>query len=164
MLIKHKPTRHETYTVKALPRVSTKVLMLAAAIGFMALLIWGEASAATNEAAAHEEPHKTSVTERISSMERAFLERLERPALFPELREKMKDMDPFFRDMILDVNLRSYYLQRKQYDDSFNEAWAIGGALSYKSGWFLNHFGAGAAFYISEPLFAPDGRDGTNLL
>lgn len=164
MVIKHTRARHGAYTVRSRRRVWAKIMIPAALIGFIVLLGWGEVSASTNEAASHEEPRKISVTERTSFMERAFLERLERPALFPELRTKMKDMDPFFRDMNLDVNLRSYYFQRKQYDDSFNEAWAIGGALSYRSGWFLNHFGAGAAFYISEPLWAPDGRDGTKLL
>jgi len=36
--------------------------------------------------------------------------------------------------------------------------------LSYKSGWFLNHFGLGAVLYTSQPLYAPDDRDGTQLL
>jgi len=36
-----------------------------------------------------------------------------------------------------------------------NEAWAIGGALSYKSGG-SHHLGLGAAFYVSEPLYGPE--------
>ncbi|MFO7568461.1 MAG: hypothetical protein R6W75_01590, partial [Smithellaceae bacterium] len=122
MVIQHTPARHGAYTVRSRRRVWAKLMIPAVLIGFIALLGWGEVSASTNEAASHEEPSKISVTERTSFMERAFLERLEKPALFPELREKMKDMDPFFRDMTLDVNLRSYYFQRKQYNDSFNEA------------------------------------------
>jgi len=76
----------------------------------------------------------------------------------------LKDTDPFFRDTALDVNLRTYYFYRDKYDDSVSEAWAIGGALSYKSGWFLDHFGVGAVLYTSQPLYAPDDRDGTLLL
>jgi len=55
-------------------------------------------------------------------------------------------------------------LYRDKYDDTVSEAWAIGGALSYRSGWFLNHFGIGAVGYLSEPLYGPDDRDGTQLL
>ena len=44
------------------------------------------------------------------------------------------------------------------------EAWALGGALSYQSGYFLDHFSAGAVLYTSQPLYAPDDRDGTLLL
>ena len=76
----------------------------------------------------------------------------------------MKDTDPFFRDTALDVNLRTYYFYRDKYDDKKMEAWAIGGALAYKSGWFLNHFGVGAVGYLSEPIHAPEDRDGTGLL
>jgi hypothetical protein len=40
----------------------------------------------------------------------------------------------------------------------------LGGSLSYRSGWFLDRFGMGAALYTSQPLYAPDDRDGTPLL
>ena len=102
--------------------------------------------------------------ESVSSIERSFVEKPARPGLFPRLKEQLKDTDPFFRDTKLDVNLRTYYFYRDKYDDSVSEAWAIGGALSYKSGWFLNHFGMGAVLYTSQPLYAPDDRDGTLLL
>ena len=45
-----------------------------------------------------------------------------------------------------------------------SEAWAIGGALRYKSGYFFDLFGVGAAVYTSQPLYAPEERDGTLLL
>ena len=44
------------------------------------------------------------------------------------------------------------------------EAWALGGALSYQSGWFLDHFSVGAVLYTSQRLYGPDDRDGTLLL
>ena len=40
--------------------------------------------------------------------------------------------------------------------------WA--GALSYQSGWFLDRFSGGAVVYTSQPLYAPENRDGTLLL
>jgi hypothetical protein len=75
-----------------------------------------------------------------------------------------KPVHPFFRDQRLDLNLRTYYLYKDKYDDSLSEAWAIGGALAYKSGYLLEHFALGAAVYTSQPLYAPSDRDGTLLL
>ena len=49
-------------------------------------------------------------------------------------------------------------------DDSVNEAWAIGGWLEYRSGWLWDTFAMGAVGYTSQPLYAPDDKDGTQLL
>lgn len=143
---------------------SITLLFLTAGISISVLLVWAWTPVAASEAVSQEEPTRTSVEERVSPMERSFVEKIPRPGLFPQLNEALKDKDPFFRDTKLDVNLRSYYFYRDNYDESVNEAWAIGGALSYRSGWFLNHFGIGAVGYLSEPLYGPDDRDGTQLL
>jgi outer membrane porin, OprD family len=45
-----------------------------------------------------------------------------------------------------------------------NEAWAIGGGLQYRSGWLYDTFAIGAVGYTSQPLYAPDDKDGTQLL
>jgi hypothetical protein len=140
------------------------VMFLTVGIGFMVLLAWESAPVLAQEGISQEEPTPTSVDESVSPIERSFFEGIPRPGLFPKLKEQLKDMDPFFRDTKLDVNLRTYYFYRDKYDDSKSEAWAIGGALSYRSGWFLNHFGIGAVGYLSEPLYGPDDRDGTQLL
>ena len=86
------------------------------------------------------------------------------PRFFPWLKEQLKDTPPFFRDTKLNLNLRTYYFYRDKYDDSESEAWALGGALSYQSGWFLDHFGVGGVLYTSQTLYGPDDRDGTLLL
>jgi hypothetical protein len=133
----------------------------------MALLLWATAPAMAQEGVSQEEPTPTSVEESVSPMERSYKEKPTQPNLFPQLKEELKDADPFFRDTKLDVNLRTYYFYRDNYPNSnpqINEAWAIGGAVSYKSGWFLNHFGVGAVYYLSEPLYAPQDTDGTQLL
>ena len=150
-------------------RVSTlmPVRFLTSAMCAMIILLWARAPVLAQEAVSQEEPTATSVEESVTPMERSFIERTPRPGLFPLLKEQLKDMDPFFRDTKLDINLRTYYFYRDNYPNSnpqINEAWAIGGALSYKSGWFLNHFGIGAVGYLSEPLYGPDDRDGTDLL
>jgi outer membrane OprD family porin len=119
---------------------------------------WGQ------ESIAQEEPPPASVEQSETPMERSFRILPERPGLFPRLREEMKDLPPFFRDTKIDVNLRTYYRNAKQFDGSQNEAWAGGGALSYRSGWLFDRLSLGAVLYTSQPLFAPADRDGTGLL
>jgi hypothetical protein len=84
-------------------------------------------------------------------------------ALFP-LAEKLEERSPFINDAKFSAQLRSYYLDREQYDGSRSEAWALGGSLSLKSGYLAKRFGIGAVAYTSQPLHAPDERDGTSLL
>jgi hypothetical protein len=79
-------------------------------------------------------------------------------------RSRLKDTPPFFRDTKLDVNLRSFYFDRHKFGDAESEAWAIGGATSYRSGWLADRVAAGATFYWSEPVYAPSDKDGTLLL
>ena len=168
MVGRHNYTRRRACRFKAWKTsMSLTVRLLTAAIGFMAMLLWTRAPVMAHEAVSQEEPTSTSVDESVSSIERSFTEKAARPGLFPRLKEELKDADPFFRDIKLDVNLRTFYFYRDNYPNStpqINEAWAIGGAVSYKSGWFLNHFGLGAVLYTSQPLYAPDDRDGTQLL
>jgi hypothetical protein len=45
-----------------------------------------------------------------------------------------------------------------------NEAWAGGGWLAYDSGWFSNLLRIGLVGYTSQPIWAPDNKDGTLLL
>lgn len=100
----------------------------------------------------------------ITPMEKSFKEKLWRPGFFPWLKEKLKDAPAFLRDTKLDFNFRSFYMNQDNTGAPTKEAWAIGGALSYQSGWFLDHFALGAVGYTSQPLYAPDTRDGTKLL
>ncbi|MGQ0578254.1 MAG: OprD family outer membrane porin [Betaproteobacteria bacterium] len=71
---------------------------------------------------------------------------------------------PFFDDSKISAQLRTFYFNRDKYDDSNSEAWALGGSLSYQSGYLADVFRAGAVAYTSQPLYAPDDRDGTLLL
>jgi hypothetical protein len=71
---------------------------------------------------------------------------------------------PFFHDAKFAAQLRTYYLDRHKYDDTISEAWAIGGAFSFISGYVADVFRLGAVLYTSQPLYAPDDRDGTLLL
>ena len=160
------------------PLSSLRTVFLLAVIGCMAILFWGSIPVLAQEAISKEPPSLTLTREMISKealtsaqlgedvtpMDDSFQEKPSRPGFFPWLKVKLKDTPSFFRDTKLDLNIRTYYLTRDKFDSSDIEAWTIGGSLSYTSGWFLNHFGVGAAVYTSQPIDAPDERDGTLLL
>ena len=129
------------------------------------LLLFGIVSrSAAQDVISSEEPTPSSVDEVVTPIERSFLERIERPGFFPWLKEQLKDAPPFFRDTKIDLNLRSFYFRRDKFDDSVNSAWAMGGALAYKSGWLLDRLQVGTTFYWSDNLYGPKDKDGTLLL
>ena len=136
------------------------------ALAFLAMLAVGSSPVMAQEAISQEEPTPSSTDEVKTPMGRTFEEKEKPPLprLFPWLKEQLKDTPAFFRDTKLNLNFRTYYFYRDKYDDTVSEAWALGGALSYQSGWFLNHFGVGAVLYTSQRLYGPDDRDGTLLL
>jgi hypothetical protein len=133
--------------------------------GIMAVLLWGSPSLAEDVAATEEVPH-AQLGEDVTPMDQSFQEKPKQlhPEVSPEIKRQLKDAEPFFRDTKLELNLRTYYAFTDNFDDTRSEAWALGGSLSYRSGWFLDRLGMGAALYTSQPLYAPDERDGTLLL
>ena len=72
-----------------------------------------------------------------------------------ETRRKALDDTKIF------VQVRSYYLDRDKYDDSESEAWAGGGSIGLKTGYFRERFALAATGYTSQPLHAPEDKDGT---
>ena len=86
------------------------------------------------------------------------------PTWFPELASRMTNARPFFGDTQLLLHLRTFYRNNEASPDTFQEAWAGGGWLAYRSGWLADVFSIGATGYLSLPLYAPDDRDGTLLL
>jgi hypothetical protein len=137
------------------------------AITFVVMLLWGSAPVLAQEYIRDTEPIPESVDQEVTPFELAFKEKAKIPRFFPWLKEKLKDTPPFLRDTTLGLNVRSYYFYRDNYPGSspqVNEAWALGGSLSYQSGWFLDHFDVGTVLYTSQPIYAPEDRDGTGLL
>ncbi len=137
---------------------SARILILLVAIWLTPLTGWA------NEAISQFEPTPSSVNDVVVPMEISFMEKLGMPPIFPLLKQQLRDTPPFLRDTKLDLNVRSFYFNKDNYDNSKNEAWALGGALSYKSGWLMDHFALGAVLYTSQSLYAPEDRDGTRLL
>jgi hypothetical protein len=140
------------------------LLFFTAAVGFLVLSPLGSAPVMAQEYIRDEEPQPDSVDQVVSPMERSFQEKTQIPRFFPWLKEQLKDTPAFFRDTKLNLNIRSYYLDRHKFDNTDNEAWALGGALSYQSGWFLDRLSVGSTLYTSQKLYGPDTRDGTLLL
>ena len=135
------------------------------ALGFLAMLPLGSTPVMAQEYIRSQEPVPDSVDQVTSPIELSYQpEKPKIPRFFPWLKEELKDTPAFFRDTNLDFNIRSFYFYREKYDESVSTAWALGGALSYQSGWFLDHFGVGSVLYTSQPLYAPDDKDGTLLL
>jgi hypothetical protein len=132
--------------------------------GFAIVFLGAPSESRAQEYIRDEEPPPASVEQTVSPMQFSFRLVPERPGLFPGLKEKLKDLPPFFRDTKLDLNLRTYYFNGEKFGGSRQEAWAGGGALSYRSGWLLDRLSVGAVVYTSVPLFAPESRDGTLLL
>jgi hypothetical protein len=143
---------------------SLRPVVFFAALAFLVLLLWEDTLLRAQEYISGEKPIPSSVKEIVTPMEKSYQERYWRPGISPWLKEKLKDTPAFFRDTKLDFNFRTYYLDQRNTGDRTLKAWAIGGALSYQSGWFLDHFCLGAVGYTSQPLYAPSSKDGTLLL
>ena len=134
-------------------------LLLSVFLLFVLTGLWPttETSLWAQEAISGDRPTPSSVDEVITPMERSFEKA-------PPKEAPDKELHPFFRDQTLKLNLRTYYKYNDKFDDSVSEAWTVGGSLSYKTGYLFDHLAFGAAVYTSQPLYAPDDRDGTLLL
>jgi hypothetical protein len=97
-------------------------------------------------------------------LKESFEDEEKKPSIAPGLKGKLAFEDPFWRDTHINVRIRSYYFDRNIGGDTENLAWTIGGWIDYKSGYYKNRFQIGAAPYTSQPLYAPDDKDGTGLL
>ena len=75
-----------------------------------------------------------------------------------------EEVSPFLRDSRFSAQIRSFYFDRDKYDDTTSEAWALGGSFTYQSGYLANFLRFGATAYTSQPIYAPDEKDGTLLL
>ncbi len=86
------------------------------------------------------------------------------------LKEKLKDLPPFFRDTSFNIKPRTYFFYQSQPNSNpppekeIQEAWALGGSLEYKSGLLLDRFSVGAELFTSQRLYGPENHDGTGLL
>jgi len=109
-------------------------------------------------------PAPTSAREIESPLERAFLRPARKEPLLPWVEEQLEELPPFFADTEIDARFRTYYLRKDRTIDRLSEAWAMGGSISYRSGWLADFLSVEAEFFTSHPIVAPGARDGTQLL
>lgn len=69
-----------------------------------------------------------------------------------------------FRDTKFSAQLRSFYLDGNNSNGTESEAWTLGGSAGFETGYFHNLVAFGGTGYTSQPLYAPDDKDGTRLL
>jgi hypothetical protein len=83
-------------------------------------------------------------------------------------RAQLDPSDPFLKDAAVGFNALTFYMNQednsKPPDSTVKEAWALGGKLYARSGYWRETLQLGASYYFSVPLYAPDDKDGTNLL
>ncbi len=106
----------------------------------------------------HDQDHHLSVTQPPPPPKDAL------DRMFPSLREARATWDPFFRDADLRVHFRSFYFNRQNDTGNESEAWTLGGWAQFSSGWLLDTFSIGGAYFTSLPAYAPESRPGSLLL
>src|SRR3954470_1660927 len=77
---------------------------------------------------------------------------------------QLKERREALADTKVEFNLRTFYFDRSDFSGAEKQAWAFGGWVGVKTGYFLDHFAFGATLYTTNPIYAPDDRDGTSLL
>ncbi len=68
------------------------------------------------------------------------------------------------RDTSFNVQFRSFYLDRDNFEPPDSLAWTIGGSAGLKTGYFADFAALGATVYTSQRLAGPLDEDGTKLL
>jgi len=111
-----------------------------------------------------EDPPPNSASAIESPIERVFPEEPDRPSLFPWVGQKIQNLPPFLADTQLQARFRTFYLRKDRTTDVKSEAWAMGGSISYRSGWLEEVFQAELEGFTSQPIVAADDRTGTLLL
>jgi outer membrane OprD family porin len=109
------------------------------------------------DASGGDNPEPTSTEQGQTSIDSSFEPRSRRATVREERRKALQDTD-FYGE------LRSFYMNSDNLTGSKNEAWALGGSVGLKTGYFRDLFAVGATAYTSQRLAGPDDKDGTTLL
>jgi len=78
--------------------------------------------------------------------------------------ERQRPLLEALKETTFEFNFRTFYFDRHDFNGSEKQAWAIGGWLGLKTAYFFDHIAFGVTGYTSQPIYAPDDRDGTLLL
>src|SRR5205809_509204 len=77
---------------------------------------------------------------------------------------QLKERREALADTKVEFNLRTFYFDRSDFTGAEKQAVAFGGWVGVRTGYFLDHIAFGATVYTTNPVYAPDDRDGTSLL
>lgn len=113
--------------------------------------------AATDNEVIPEHPPQSSTEEGQTQLDQSFTT-LDHAQWVRDTRRKA------LADTKVDMQLRSYYLDRDRFDDSESEALAVGGWAGFKTGYFRERFAFGVTGFTSQKLLGDDDKDGTLLL
>ncbi len=132
------------------------------------LAVPSTAAAQATEFIANEGPAPDSVEELHGPIVVAFSDAEERPAaILGSLSGWLAEMPPFWSDMRVDANFRSYYFLRDNGTTALieeNKSWAAGGTLNFESGKLWNIISVGGEYFASVPIDASDNTPGSGLL
>src|SRR5882762_11270943 len=78
--------------------------------------------------------------------------------------EKQRPLLAALKETTFEFNFRTFYFDRSDFNGAEKQAWAIGGWLGLKTDYFFDYIAFGVTGYTSQPIYAPDDRDGTLLL
>lgn len=73
-------------------------------------------------------------------------------------------LEAFRSGSVLSLLPRTYYFNRIREASPDSQAWTLGGAIEYRSGWWRERIGIGATLFGSLRLYGPEDKDGTLLL
>jgi hypothetical protein len=121
-------------------------------------------SASSAERELDSDPPPSSTREIAAPIQRTFPRFARKEPLFPQVREQLQKLPPFFADTQLEARFRTYYLREDRTTDVLSEAWAMGGSVHYRSGWIADAFSVELEGFTSQPIVAAEDRGGTTLL
>lgn len=98
----------------------------------------------------------------VQANPKADLEPNQQSNIKPTIAEE-EALPGFWDGSSLVLKPRTYYLNRDRDKNPDNAGWALGGALEYKSGWWLERLQAAATVFTSQKLYGPSDKDGTLL-
>jgi hypothetical protein len=116
------------------------------------------------EAELEEAPAPDSVEDIRSPLGSAFLRPARHEPLFPRLSSYLKDLPPFFADTELGIRYRTYAMRQEPPDESVRAAWAMGGWVHYRSGWFDDVLALEVKWFTSQKIIGDEDEGGTLLL
>lgn len=132
---------------------------LTVAIGVL-LFVCGEARASSEYIRAETDDVKTV----IQLYDAADLEAAADPTVTKNISLPRGLRNTLFRNATWQTNFRTYYFDEYRENDRDRRALATGGEFHLEATTRLEWFSLGASLYTSQPVHAPEKRDGTGLL